>query len=44
MFSKLFKKPEVVKPNFYENGSHIIGVFPLSESEGKLLFPKYPET
>ncbi|NQQ33956.1 hypothetical protein HO875_10570 [Streptococcus suis] len=44
MFSKLFKKTEVVQPNFYESGSHIIGVFPLSESEGKLLFPKYPET
>lgn len=43
MFKKLFQKAIQVEPNFYENGSNILGVFPLTESTDKKIFPKYPE-
>lgn len=43
MFKKLFQKPREIEPNFYENGSEFVGVFPLVESDEKVSFPKYPE-
>lgn len=43
MFSNLFKKAQQIEPNFYEKGDSFIGVFPLVESSGKVVVPKYPE-
>lgn len=43
MFKKLFQKAIQVEPNFYESGPSILGVFPLTESTDKKIFPKYPE-
>ncbi|WP_418968683.1 hypothetical protein [Alloscardovia omnicolens] len=43
MFKKLFQKPREIEPNFYENGSEFLGVFPLVESDEKISLPKYPE-
>ncbi|GGE27202.1 hypothetical protein [Streptococcus himalayensis] len=43
MFKNLFQKPLVIEPTFYENGSEILGVFPIRDSDDKILLPKYPE-
>ena len=43
MLKKLFQKPVVIEPTFYENGSEILGVFPIRDSDDKILLPKYPE-
>ncbi|GGE37149.1 hypothetical protein GCM10011510_18090 [Streptococcus himalayensis] len=32
-----------MQPVFYENTSEILGVFPIRDSDDKLLLPKYPE-
>lgn len=43
MFKNLFQKPVVIEPTFYENGSEILGVFPIRDSNNKIVLPKYPE-
>lgn len=43
MLKKLFQKPVAIEPTFYENGSEILGVFPIRDSDDKILLPKYPE-
>ena len=43
MFKNLFQKPVAIEPAFYENGSEILGVFPIHDSNNKILLPKYPE-
>lgn len=43
MFNKLFQKPLAIEPVFYESSSGILGVFPIYDSNNKILLPKYPE-
>ncbi|HFI0102121.1 TPA: hypothetical protein ACGORV_000404 [Streptococcus suis] len=43
MLKKLFQKPVAIEPTFYENGSEILGVFSIRDSDDKILLPKYPE-
>ena len=43
MFKNLFQKPVAIEPALYENGSEILGVFPIHDSNNKILLPKYPE-
>ncbi|MGT2754247.1 hypothetical protein [Streptococcus ovis] len=43
MFNKLFQKPLAIEPAFYESSSGILGVFPIRDSNSKILLPKYPE-
>lgn len=43
MFKKLFQRPIVMGPAFFEDGSEVVGFFPVHDSDRKLSFPKYPE-
>lgn len=43
MFKKFFQKPLAIEPAFYENGSEILGVFPIRDLNHKIVLPKYPE-